>query len=214
MRPEQYKSPMTAVALVLALGVAPALGMAVAGGWGATIAFAATATIVVSRALARTRHALRDPEVPLMGLGGAQAMAMMDATRGRPATESALGRVDALRAMAKHDPERAHRELVALVEAPGNNLAALVACTDVAFDLGRSDAEARWAQTLAGALDRGINRLAAITFARHAAHRDSLALDRGYGARLAAALAANGEPDHAQWVRRWANEAGNSTRTC
>lgn len=214
MPTEQYTSPMTTIALVLALGVAPALGMAVAGGWGAAFAFVATAWIVFSRTFAKTQRALRDPEVPIDGLSGAQAMAMMAATRGRAAGDSALGRVEALRAMAKHDPERAHRELVALVDQGGNNLAALVACTDIAFELGRPEAHDRWAQTLASALDRGINRLAAMTFAKHAAHRDALVLDQRYRGPLAAALAGNGEPGHAQWVRSWANGAGNSTRTC
>jgi hypothetical protein len=213
MQAEPQRSPMAILGVLLALGIAPTLGMSVAGGWGAAIAFVAAATIVVSRALARTQHALREREVPLAGLGGAQALAMMDATRGRAPTDSALARVEALRAMAKHDPERARREFAAAIEAPGNNLAALVAYTDLAFELGWADAHERWAQTIAGALDRGINRLAAITFARHSAHRETLDLDPRYGASLAAALTANGEPDHALWVRRWSAEARKRAET-
>jgi hypothetical protein len=214
MQAEPQRNPMVILGVLLALGLAPTLGMSVAGGWGAAIAFVATAAIVVSRALSRTQQALREREVPLAGLGGAQALAMMDATRGRAPTDSTLGRVDALRAVAKHDPERARRELGALTEASGNNLAALVAYSDLAFEHGWPDAHERWAQTIAGALDRGINRLAAITFARHAAHRETLDLDPRYGASLAAALMANGEPDHALWVRRWATEAGKRAETC
>lgn len=193
---------MTVLAMLLALGIAPTVGMMLGGGWGAAFAFLATAGIIVSRTFARTQQALRDREVPLAGLGGAQALAMMDATRGRAPTDSTLGRVDALRAVAKQDPERARRELAALIEAPGNNLVALVAYTDLAFERDWDDAHTRWAQTIAGALDRGINRLAATTFAKHAAHRDALVLDPRHGAPLAAALMANGEPDHAQWIRR------------
>lgn len=187
---------------VMSIAVA-SVGGFVLGGWLlAAVGFVAVASIVITRALRRSRALLHEPEVPQLGeLAPSQAMAMLSALKGRPLQSDALAKIEELEQIAKHAPERALARANELLAEQPRSVPLLSLCARLQFELDHPDAATTWSRALGLALDGGLNVLAAREFDRHAGKRERLELDRAHLLALGRALAARGLDDDAAWCR-------------
>ncbi|MBX7082097.1 MAG: hypothetical protein K1X88_23015 [Nannocystaceae bacterium] len=175
--------------VLLALGVVAALGYAISGPMLALALFVGGALIVAVRTLARTRAALREPELPALDrLAPQQALAVLAATHGKVMTTPMLDRVEALTQAASVDPRGALADVRVLVRQSPRAVPALLLCARLELELDEAGATRTWSRAITTALDTGLNRLAARSFADHAAHRDALELGPEHLQALANAL--------------------------
>jgi hypothetical protein len=203
--------PMQLVMLVL--GVAAAAGYAIGGPTLAVGLFVGGALIVAARALARTRAALRDPELPALDrLAPQQALAVLAATHGKVITTPLLDRIEALTQAAAVDPRGALADVRVLVRQSPRSVPALLLCARLELELDEPGAARTWSRAIATALDTGLNRLAARSFVDHAAHRDALELGAEHLRDLANALghshrsATDEPPGRAAELARWCRD--------